>query len=312
MTYFNFNDTWKKRLKDQLKQNITNSWSEKFQKTNATLVKNAMKRFENGARAVANVSPTTLLAFLKSGQYYNTHDLVDPNRTAAGNAPRLGSSPSKKRRSVDTLISNNPPINDKRGVIPIEKFYFTAMTINGEGIRYYGSHGLVLRRDADAMKDNPRLIDRNSYDFRAPPLQNEIKKDAGDDFTGKSPIVAGLQGTWEDDLSDMVAMRLLELGITDSRRLTTGIISDEVLQDEDYTEVILLQSFVPKEIEEVRISADSAALEAKLRTRKTMGQPLTRPEQTWLDHCNDVRSELESHNIPLLTITTSGRVRHGL
>jgi hypothetical protein len=102
-------------------------------------------------------------------------------------------------------------------------------------------------------------------------------------------ILKALAGSFKDDLKTMGAIKVLTTTGARDRRLSTGQISNCVLDDEDYIEILKIGSFNLDGVEEARLSAAEAALEGHgVRSRRALtlkldhpsgaGQPQTRPK----------------------------------
>jgi hypothetical protein len=221
---------------------------ESYRRADAEIIRSAlrgygphsgMQKAEAGARAVYNLSAAHVPAVVAAGAaanrpYKNRYDM----RAILGQpAP----SPRPLRERVDDAIGQLIKQRDGRDL------YYGAAEVNGAGIRYYGDICLVLK--PSAVPADTLILDRNSFDLGCEPIRSRItmvgrvaRPQA--DWPAEAVKQADqLQGRWEKDLADMATCKILDGGKNVQRRLTTAPISDGVLSDEDYIEVVRLTSF---------------------------------------------------------------------
>ncbi len=203
---------------------------------------------------MANMASEHVPAFCAAGgseAYLNAYDLA---QVAAISTTRV---------RVDNAIA--------RFGVASAKLYFLAVEVNGTGIRFYGDMCLVLK-PWEGLEDT-RILNGNSYDLvRAPASQQT----AGDD--AKLDEAAELfWGGWGDDLAPMGALKTFS-SQRGERRLTTAQVSDAILDDEDYLEILRVGSFGTADVQEVRISAASVSAELQIAERMRHGStPRPRP-----------------------------------
>lgn len=87
------------------------------------------------------------------------------------------------------------------------------------------------------------------------------------------------------------------------------MMSDGVLEDEDYLEALMTRSFGPREIQEVRLSAADVALDERIRSRGLSGFPPTHAELLWRRRRRVSEGRLAEKRIPVRVVTTTGRTR---
>jgi hypothetical protein len=267
-------------------------------------VDDTVKSGSAGAHVVFNVSSAYIPAICSSKDrsyaYKNSYDL---------GAHRVG---DKSRR--DKIDSALPTASLK------EHVYFGAVEINGCGIRFYGDICLVLC--GNFVPPETIILDRNSYDVERPPLNAAIEKalTAGDKDTARREAAEQLSAIWKDDLSEVAFAKICDrLGVR-TRRLTTGDISDGVLLDEDYIEVLLVReevrdgmkrylSFDISEVLQARTAPSEAVLEERIDGVSADGGGPSLEQLAWLRQRRDAARALRDAGIPLRVVTFSGRSR---
>lgn len=250
-----------------------------------------------GARAVANIAAVHVPAFCKD-RYKNAYDLgkvepLDPGQFGSG-PPGQG---VPLRALVDSVLSDLTKA-------PEEDTYFLAMEVNGTGIRFYGDICLVLRSDATAAATV--VLDRNSYDLARPPL---APTGTPPTVFAMSNAVADLWGRWKDHSPDMAVLKTFALRPDAIRRFTTGQISEAILQDEDYLEVLRIGSFDHGDLQEARVSAPDAAAEAQIGEQLRTGPCPSLAELQWRKHRKQAVCALAGKRIATRVVTTEGRTR---
>lgn len=269
---------------------------EKFVRANADLVAKTLegvsvysgrRAAESGVHAVVNISAAHIPAVCKAAEqgddkpYKNFYDL---GRQRVGDS--VGTS---KREQVDRCLPLDPGA-DYRNI------YFCAAELNGTGVRYYGDVCLVLRRTS--LESDTIFLDRNSFEFFLPPL-------AGDAAT----TMREHSGRWEPDLKLAATVKTLERVRASSRLLTSGQISESLLEDEDYIEVLREGSFGPSDVIESRTSAADASLESIIARRARSGPTPAPEELLWMQRRRDAAIALERSGCRLRIVTTPGRER---
>ncbi len=229
------------------------------------------------AKTVFNIAAVHIPAFCNHG-YKNTYDLKQENKLGANQ-------PSQKRIAVDMAL---PPTDH-------EKIYFGAVELNGCGVRFYGDICMVLT----VTSNDTVILDRNSYDIQREPLNLETKSD--------EDKAQEISGTWKDDLATIATIKVLEGQPVTTRRITTGIISDRLLTDEDYIEVLRERSFGKDDLEETRISASEVAKQEHIGNRLMVGPTPDWASLLWRHQHRQAARALSKHNVKLKTVTHSGR-----
>jgi hypothetical protein len=250
-----------------------------------------------GARVAINIAAVHVPSFCNppagTKAYKNTYDLE--KTPLIGDLP-AGTKPPA-RTVVDTVLSQ---ITET----PAPDIYFGAVELNGTGIRFYGDVCMIL--NADAVGADPVVLSSNSYDLIRPPITPPGQEA---EVSTLLPQATKMAGRWQQDKQDMVALKTLDQRAGTDRRLTTGQISDAVLNDEDYLEVLKIDSFDSSHLQEVRLSAADVAAETQIGERLRLGQcpPLT--ELQWRKHRRAALAALRKRGVSSRVVTTAGRVR---
>jgi hypothetical protein len=237
----------------------------------------------------------------KQDAYKNTYDLK-----------KAGS----RRQRVDEAVE---AVCHARGVaLKKETIYFAAVETTGTGIRFFGDLCLVLRFrphwekpghvPAAGLEQQTLVLERNSYDLVRAPLVSQIDTAPVPDEE-RERVAAEWAGSWSGQLTDMVALRVLQDLPKEQRRWTSGEISRVILDDEDYSEVLFPRSFDVTDLVEVRTTAAEAAAEGDIADRERTGEAPGLHELEWRQQRRDARKALAAARIPLRVVTSSGRVR---
>jgi hypothetical protein len=257
----------------------------------------------SGARAVANIAAVHVPSFCSDPQnhqnYLNTYDL-QARAAGANKGAHIGKGPAPPipvRQVVDDVLSAVT-------TIPRQKIYFAAMEVNGTGIRFYGDVCLVLKRDL--IPDGTFVLESNSYDLLRPP---NTPFGTPPDPTALEPIAEDMKGLWGPDAPEMAVAKVFATREVGQRRLTTGQVSDAVLDDEDYLEVLKVGSFDASDLQEARVSAADAAAEEQIGTQLRLGPCPSLSELQWRKHRRAATKALLARGVRTRIITTSGRVR---
>lgn len=275
-----------------------------------------------GARIVFNMACAHVPAFCErslAGQgspYQNAYDLKRqeyfPN---VASAPR----PLTRREEVDKALEHATGLKGP-------EIYFGAVETSGTGVRFYGDMCLVLSTmpilsatstgaNAAATPDECWLLDRNSYDVLRPPakaaIEGEMKR-RGLTFE----VACGQQmrqwlGTLTNDLVRVATEKVKDILPNVRRRWTGGRISEAILQDEDYFEVLHKGSFGANDLLEVRVSAADAAAESDIANRERAGEAPALHEVEWRQQRREARNALVESNVAIRVITTPGRLKAG-
>jgi hypothetical protein len=244
-----------------------------------------------GVRVVFNLSSAHVPDFCQDG-YRNAYDL---GRYVVG---EIQDENPPRRVQVDLAIG---------GFFKLEpnEIYFGAAELNGSGVRFYGDVCLVL---------NPRpspnmtaLLDRNSYDLLRAPIYESFTKAQAQG--GTDAVVMDYGGRWDDALCPIVAIKVLEGRVAANRRITTGYVSEGVLADEDYVEVLRKGSFVCEDLEGARTTTADAARESFIGSRERSGQPISLAELNWREVRQGARAALDQAGVAMRVVISSGRIR---
>lgn len=257
-----------------------------------------------GAHAVANIASVHIPMFVQASlnndlkPYKNGYDL---GRYRVGD-PEPGK-PKSRREAVDSslpLPANATPAD----------VYFAAVELNGSGIRYYGDVALLLRRDENTVSLDTVVLDRNSYELTRNPIAERIRNGAlGTEEERRRDEAAALAGKWGDDLAHIASIKALSRLESGARQWTPGQISDAMLVDEDYIEVLRIGSFSTVHLQEARIAADDAAHESLTADRCRLG-PLPRFESLlWRHQRRNADAALQAASVSVRVVVTSGRAR---
>jgi hypothetical protein len=258
-----------------------------------------------GGKMVYNIAAVYIPDFVQASlagepkPYKNGYDL---GNYRIGDPPPGGA--IKTREKVDRSL----PLPDGRGP---EDIYFAAAELNGTGIRFYGDICLVLASqpgDSETV-----MLDRNSYDLVRSPLREQIAESVAAagaiEAEAMKTKAAEIAGSWGEDLPTMAALKVLDERAHRTRRLTTGAISDGVLSDEDYLEVLRCQSFGTADLQEARFTAADAAQEALISDRWRIGSCPDYDSLLWQDRRRRAEEFLRCAHVPVRVITTTGRVK---
>ena len=240
---------------------------------------------ERGARAVANMACDHARAFCSATgpkAYLNAYDLASVKTVSA------------TRQRVDGSLPL-PPGCAK------EQVCFLAVEVNGAGVRFYGDLCLVLKPSETAP--DTRVLNGNSYDLVRLPVSSRTASNAALRAEAQS-----FWGEWQHDLAAMASLKVFS-GRRSERRFTTGQVSDGILDDEDYLEVLRPGSFGKGHLEEVRISAASAAAETEIAERTRHGPTPSAASLLWRKRRREAHAEFAAANIPMRVIQHTGRVK---
>lgn len=250
-----------------------------------------------GAHVAMNIAAVYVPSFCnpKPGQkaYKNTHDL--------GTTPSLEDiprgAPIPNRTLVDSLIETVAQISPK-------EIYYGAVEVNGSGIRFYGDFCFILK--PDIIEDDTVVLMTNSYDLVRPPM---TPAGSSPDVCVLEPKLRDMSGLWKDDTPEMAVLKTFLTRNISERRLTTGQISEAILEDEDYMEVLKVGTFNATGLQEVRVSAAEAANEAHISEKLRLGPCPTLSELQWRKHRRAAVRALQQQGIRTRVVTTSGRIR---
>jgi hypothetical protein len=308
---------WTKLASDLVGQLGANDHElESYRRADAEMIRGALRGYgphsvqqkaEAGARAVYNLSAAHVPDVVAAGRasetnrpYKNRYDM----RAMLGE-PIPSSQPLRER--VDNAIAQLIDQCDGNDL------YYGAVEVNGAGIRYYGDICLVLK--PSAVEAETLILDRNSFDLGCEPIRTQIT------MTAKAPRPEAdwpaeavkqaeqLRGRWKDHLADMAISKVLDGGKNVRRRLTTAPISEGVLTDEDYIEVVRVGSFGADLLEEARISAGDAGVDGRIADRLMRGPTPSLVEFQWRHRRRRADQNLATQRVRTRIIVTSGRAR---
>lgn len=259
-----------------------------------------------GMRVVVNLAARHAVAFLDTlsgrpahGRYLNGSGL----RKLAGKP--LSSTTVRSR--VDAVVSKVAS-SFGRTVAPHD-IHYGAAELNGTGISYFGDVCIVLK--PDEVPAGTLTLLRNSYDLTVAPLFEMIYEPGNSAMTeaNAKAEMSDWAGQWPDDARDIAAVKILQHAPPSERRLSTGQISKGVLDDEDYIEIALETGFKPSEVQELRLSADDVACEARIADRQLRGPSPTAAEMIWRYRRRQVDRNGRREGLPCRVVTHVGRGR---
>jgi len=248
-----------------------------------------------GAKVAVNIAAVHVPAFcnVRGKAYKNTYDLQ--KTPSLGDLAPGAAIPT--RTLVDSILAK---VTGKRA----ESIYFGAVEVNGSGIRFYGDLCFILK--PEEIHDDTVVLTGNSYDLVRPPT---TPAGARPDANALESHAHRMAGSWKDDTPNMAVLKTMAVHNVAERRLTTGQISDAVLDDEDYLEVLMIDSFDATGLQEVRTSAADAAGQAQIGEQLRLGPCPTLAELQWRKHRLAAVRALQKHGVRSRVVTTSGRVR---
>lgn len=278
--------------------------AEEMAKANADMVRRVFhgqgpdkdeRDMARGARVAVNIAAVHVPAFCIAGEnaYKNTYELKK--------TPLLGDIPDGDPIPVRTLVDSVLATITNQ---PADTIYFGAVEVNGSGIRFYGDLCLILK--SEKIDTNTVVLTSNSYDLVRPPITLPGHTPDANDLEPHAQAMAGL---WANDTPNMAVLKTMAVRNVTERRLTTGQISDAVLDDEDYLEVLMVSSFDVTGLEEARTSAADAAGQGQIGEQLRLGPCPTLAELQWRKHRLAAVRALQSKGVRSRIVTTSGRVR---
>jgi hypothetical protein len=255
-----------------------------------------------GPRVVANIPAVHVPSFVarsRAGDPRPYTNAYDNGKYRIGDLAAAANFPTR------VLVDRALPFPPGKGP---QDVYFCAVELNGAGIRFYGDMTLVLRSDRVAA--DTTILDRNSYDLVREPMKTWIDRAGpGRRIQAMRERARDMSGRWHEALVPMVAIRVFEKRGVVARRLTTGQISDAVLDDEDYIEVLRIGSFGVADLQEARLSAADVALDAMTADRLRHG-PVPRFEAIlWRARRRRAEKALGGVGVRTAVVVSSGRVK---
>ncbi len=243
------------------------------------------------AKAVVCMSSAHMPAFCNDKgdrAYKNGYAVGSLQRPLAGVAPK----DIPRRVRLDAVIG-------KLAHCKPEDIHYAAMELNGTGVRFYGDMCMVLKSiPADTL-----LLDRNSYDVLRAPICGTFNPRIAASLATQLKKIAGV---WVTDAANMAATKILGSSIVAPRRMTTGQVSDGLLCDEDYVEVILTQSFSVDAVLEVRLHPNDVAKAEHIRGLEFRKAPRC-AQLEWGRRRRAAEDALLAARIPMRVVSDSGR-----
>jgi hypothetical protein len=243
---------------------------------------------ETGVHAVANMPSVYVPSFVAasrkdpSSAYKNAYDLC-----------KVG----EQRERVDASLPLQPGQD-------ASDIYFCAVDLNGTGVRFYGDVSFVLK----TVPEDTVVLDRNSYDLDRSPIRERIPQDANAK-AARDIEATKLAGKWAPDLQHMIVIKVLLAAHRGARRLTTGAISEAILNDEDYIEVLHQGSFGLPSLLEARMLAADAASDSQTAERMRRGPAPSLDAQIWRRRRRFAERALSEAGLRTVVVTTPGRVK---
>jgi hypothetical protein len=255
-----------------------------------------------GARMAVNIAAVHVPAFCddpNASAYKNTYDLGKTAPIGSGSP----SEPVPVRALVDSVLTG------LTGAPLPEEIYFGALELNGAGVRFYGDFCFILHSSATAQ--DPVVLSSNSYDLIRPPITPAGSKP---DPSSLATAAHDMAGSWSTDSPEMAVLKTLSRRPATERRLTTGQVSEAVLEDEDYIEILKKGSFCARDLQEVRLSAADTAAETQIGEQLRAGPCPTLVELQWRKHRRAAVKALrrwagDPRGITVRIVTSAGRLR---
>jgi hypothetical protein len=270
-------------------------------------VSSGKSRPEAAARIVFNIPSAHVEAVLRDG-YKNRYDLK---------SLRQGDPPPQTidaREQIDNVLANLAACQP-------HEVYYGAVELNGAGVRYYGDLSFVLKLEtagdpdpgATADDPGPLILDRNSFDLICEPIRSRTITTSVSGDVWNSGVAADeaceRSGRFRSDLANIATCKVLDGAGSSERRLTVGGVSEGVLSDEDYIEVIRVGSFTAGDVDEVRATAADVAAEGIIADRLFHGPMPDWTELLWRHRRRGAERVLASKGIRRRTVVSSGRLR---
>lgn len=252
---------------------------------------------EKGARVAFNIASAHIPAFANAGGGYLNRYAVKALKAPLGTSI---SPPDDARTKIDQVLGSISGV-------AMQDIHYGALELNGAGVRYYGDFCLVLK--AEATGGETLLLDRNSFDLILAPLR-ALTHTRGAWDPAKAEVKAKeISGTWDTCLHPLAACKVLDSAPNVARRITIGAISEGVLADEDYIEVIRASSFGTAEVAEARTSAGDAAAESHIAERMASGPTPDLAALTWRRQRRQAEIALQHAGIQVRVVTGPGRTK---
>lgn len=244
-----------------------------------------------GLRLVFNAACAHVPEILRS-RYLNRYDL----ESDAGRV--VGDVLATKRGRVDTTVARV-----FGGGVEPQDLYYGALELNGAGMRYYGDICLVVT--STIVEEDQLVLMRNSYDLEREPIRGRVDGDPA----RMEDEARRMAGRWRNRAA-MVTHKILGGSSAPADRLmTTGMVSQGVLDDEDYLEVPLPRSFSAGDVDEARTSAGDLAVESMVESRGDHGPASSIAQLLWLDQRAMAAEALHASRIQYVPVAHEGRQR---
>jgi len=248
---------------------------------------------------VVNISAVHIPVFCKATA--NKEDRPYKNSYDLGDTQRIGAYPDgadlPRRVNVDAAVETVTGIQQS-------DIYFAATELNGCGVRFYGDLCLVL--SDQIIDDELQTLESNSYD-----IIREPRYKPGDPIE-QSSLTSSLRemvGKGPSEWIQMATIKVLDICGKTNRRLTTGQISEAILEDEDYIEVLLRESFGAEKVREVRTTAGDIARQGQIQRDAVLGPTPALAELEWRNQRRAAFDALSKMNVPYRTVAPQGRVK---
>ncbi|MGA2650963.1 MAG: hypothetical protein ABSF28_10585 [Terracidiphilus sp.] len=305
---------WLDRRKKMLSK-IDDSSIQSYRSADAELVSSVMNGFrpdsrekvpQSGMRVVCNISSAHIAAVLTGESrkdpkpYKNRYDLASQRKDPQAVGARVPT-PQSLREKIDSVLASLTSTSDGK------EFYYAAIELNGSGIRYFGDLCMVLK--PEETDPNTLVLFKNSYDLSRSPIREEVFVNGSIDMAKAIDKAKELQGVWPDDVIEMAACKLLDGANPTERRITSGTVSAGVLFDEDYLEVIRLESFGASSLEEIRLSAQDVAVEGRVAERLRSGPAPSFAELQWRHRRRGAERIATQVRVSTRVVATAGRTR---
>jgi hypothetical protein len=262
-------------------------------------VSSGKSRPEAAARIVFNIPSAHVEAVLRDG-YKNRYDLK---------SLRQGDPPPQTidvREQIDIVLANLAACQP-------HEVYYGAVELNGAGVRYYGDLSFVLKIESKDEDLGQLILDRNSFDLICEPIRSRTITTGVSGDVWNSGAAADeaceLSGRFGSDLANIATCKVLDGAGSSERRLTVGGVSEGVLSDEDYIEVIRVGPFSADDLDEVRATAADVAAEGIIADRLFHGPMPDWTELLWRHRRRGAERLLASKGIRRRTVVSSGRLR---
>jgi hypothetical protein len=253
------------------------------------------RKADGAARVAFNISSAHVPSFV-AGCYQNRYDLGESNR--------IGSNPDSAapdvRQRIDEILGGILNTSYRR-------IYYGAVEINGSGVRYYGDVSLLLK--LEATSDSTLILDRNSFDLICAPLRDKTHPSGKWDSNAAKAEVKKISGVWGQDLAHMAACKVVREASLQKRRITVGSVSEGVLADEDYMEVIRTERFGSADVGEARLGAADVAVDGLAADRLRRGPTPDWAELLWRHRRRKADQALRTKGVRTRVVVSSGRVR---